>query len=168
MALLLSPIAFIEGVGGPEMVLILVIVLVLFGGQKLPEFARGLGKSIREFKKAASGVEEEFKRALEEDAQKKYTPPAALPASNPPPELMPGTDYHDEHHIDPHHYSHDSHEAGPSSPVTTETPPSTAVTTPATTVTDPAKFEPAKTEAPKAEAPKVEVPPVSPPPEAKP
>ena len=35
------------------------IVLVLFGGQKLPEFARGLGKSIREFKKAAAGVEEE-------------------------------------------------------------------------------------------------------------
>ena len=35
------------------MVLIFVIVLVLFGGQKLPEFARGLGKSIREFKKAA-------------------------------------------------------------------------------------------------------------------
>src|SRR5882757_8787524 len=70
-----SSLAFIEGLGGPEMVLILVIVLVLFGGEKLPDFARGLGKSIREFKKAASGVEEEFKRALEEDEQKKSTPP---------------------------------------------------------------------------------------------
>ena len=71
MALSLSPLAFIEGIGGPEMGLILIIVLVLFGGKKLPEFARGLGKSIREFKKAASGVEQEFKRALDEDEQKK-------------------------------------------------------------------------------------------------
>ena len=49
---------------------IFVIVLMLFGGKKLPEFARGLGKSIREFKKAASGVEEDFKRALDEDEQR--------------------------------------------------------------------------------------------------
>jgi sec-independent protein translocase protein TatA len=61
------PLAFIDGVGGPEMLLILVIVLMLFGGQKLPELARGLGKSMKEFKKAATGVEEEFKRALQED-----------------------------------------------------------------------------------------------------
>ena len=65
MALSLSILAFIEGIGGPEMGLILIIVLVMFGGKKLPEFARGLGKSMREFKKAASGVEQEFKRALE-------------------------------------------------------------------------------------------------------
>lgn len=63
------------------MVLIFVIVLVLFGGQKLPEFARGLGKSIREFKKAAAGVEEEFKRALEEDERKNATPKLAAPAA---------------------------------------------------------------------------------------
>jgi sec-independent protein translocase protein TatA len=61
-------IALIEGLGGSEMVLVFVVVLMLFGGKKLPEFARGLGKSIREFKKAAAGVEDELKRALEEDA----------------------------------------------------------------------------------------------------
>ena len=49
-------LAFIEGLGGMEMLLIFVIVLMLFGGDKLPEFARGLGKTMREFKKAASGV----------------------------------------------------------------------------------------------------------------
>ena len=77
-------LAFIDGLGGPEMVLIFVIVLVLFGGQKLPEFARGLGKSIREFKKAAAGVEEEFKRALEEDERKHATPQlAAAPVASP-------------------------------------------------------------------------------------
>lgn len=59
------------------MVLIFIIVLMLFGGQKLPEFARGLGKTIREFKKAAAGVEEEFKRALDDDERKRIA--AATP-----------------------------------------------------------------------------------------
>lgn len=91
--------AFIDGLGGPEMVLIFVLILVLFGGQKLPEFARGMGKSIREFKKAAAGVEEEFKRALEEDERKKTvpaimppTPVAALP-ENPAPDYAPDHTY---------------------------------------------------------------------------
>jgi len=62
------------------MILILVIVLMLFGGQKLPELARGLGKSMKEFKKAAAGVEEEFKRALNEDEQRKSNLPVITPA----------------------------------------------------------------------------------------
>src|SRR5688572_1907646 len=74
-------LAFIDGLGAPEMMLIFVVILVLFGGQKLPEFARGLGKSIREFKKAAAGVEEEFKRALEEDERKNATPTISNPSS---------------------------------------------------------------------------------------
>ncbi|MDD3179232.1 MAG: twin-arginine translocase TatA/TatE family subunit [Opitutaceae bacterium] len=41
------------GLGGPELVLILVILLLLFGAAKLPALAKGLGQSIREFKKAA-------------------------------------------------------------------------------------------------------------------
>src|SRR5687767_9555991 len=76
-------LAFIDGLGAPEMVLIFVLVLVLFGGQKLPEFARGLGKTMREFKKAAAGVEEEFKRALDEDERKHNTPQLAAPAPDP-------------------------------------------------------------------------------------
>src|SRR3982750_4082105 len=76
-----ASLAFIDGLGTPEMMLIFVIVLVLFGGQKLPEFARGLGKSIREFKKAAAGVEEEFKRALEEDERKNATPKLTAPST---------------------------------------------------------------------------------------
>lgn len=89
MPSLCHSIAFIESLGGPEMVMIFVIVLVLFGGKKLPEFARGMGKSIREFKKAAAGVEEEFKRALEEDEQKSAAAARAL--ESPPPTPTPDT-----------------------------------------------------------------------------
>ncbi|WP_068710863.1 Sec-independent protein translocase subunit TatA/TatB [Cephaloticoccus capnophilus] len=59
-------LAFIEGLGGPELMMILFVVLLLFGGEKLPEFARGLGKTMREFRKAASNVEDEFKRAIDD------------------------------------------------------------------------------------------------------
>ena len=40
-------------IGGPEIIIILVVVLLLFGGRKIPELAKGLGKGIREFRKAA-------------------------------------------------------------------------------------------------------------------
>jgi sec-independent protein translocase protein TatA len=63
-------------VGGPEVMLILFIFLLLFGANKMPEVARGIGKSIREFKKAASGVEEEVRRALEEEPAKPAPKPA--------------------------------------------------------------------------------------------
>jgi sec-independent protein translocase protein TatA len=64
-----SPLAFLD-VGGPEILMILLVALLLFGSQRLPELARNLGKSIREFKKATSGLEEELRRAIE-------TPPPA-------------------------------------------------------------------------------------------
>ncbi|MET0261316.1 MAG: twin-arginine translocase TatA/TatE family subunit [Rariglobus sp.] len=68
MSSTLLTLAFIEGLGGGEMILIFFIILILFGGKRLPELARGLGKSVREFKKATSGVEDEIKRAMEEPA----------------------------------------------------------------------------------------------------
>lgn len=44
------------GLGGPELILIAVVVLLLFGGKKLPELMRGLGKGISEFKNAKDGT----------------------------------------------------------------------------------------------------------------
>ena len=45
---------------------ILLVVLLLFGGDKMPQLAKSLGKSIREFKRAANEVEREIKRAIDE------------------------------------------------------------------------------------------------------
>ncbi len=85
----LSPFALFD-VGGPEVLVIMFIVLLLFGGEKLPQFAKGLGKAIREFKKAASNVEDEIKRAIDEVPEPVKPLPklpvvqASLPAVPPP------------------------------------------------------------------------------------
>ncbi|WP_442589110.1 Sec-independent protein translocase subunit TatA/TatB [Pedobacter sp. AW31-3R] len=50
--------------GGSEIMLILAVVLLLFGGKKLPELARGLGKGIRDFKDASEGVKREIHRNI--------------------------------------------------------------------------------------------------------
>jgi TatA/E family protein of Tat protein translocase len=71
---------FIEGIGGPELMMIMFVILLLFGANKLPELAKGLGKSVREFKKAASGVEEEVRRAMQETEE---PPPKKFPAYPP-------------------------------------------------------------------------------------
>jgi sec-independent protein translocase protein TatA len=47
----------------PEMVMIFIVILLLFGAKKLPELARGLGKSMGEFKKAREEFENEITRA---------------------------------------------------------------------------------------------------------
>jgi len=49
-------------VGGSELFLILLIVLVFFGAKKLPELAKGLGQGIKEFRKAARDVQDEVEK----------------------------------------------------------------------------------------------------------
>jgi len=46
------------GLGAPEIILILLVVLLLFGGRKIPELMKGLGKGVKEFKDASSGASE--------------------------------------------------------------------------------------------------------------
>ena len=57
------PLAFIGSLGGQEIIVIFLIVLLLFGAKKLPELARGIGKSMGEFKKAREDFEKEITRA---------------------------------------------------------------------------------------------------------
>jgi sec-independent protein translocase protein TatA len=51
---------------GPDLAIVLVVALVLFGGKKLPELARGLGSGIREFKDATNGVTDAPKTVVTE------------------------------------------------------------------------------------------------------
>lgn len=53
-------------IGGSEIIVILLLVLVLFGGKKIPELMKGLGKGVKEYKKAMSGVEDEVNNVTEE------------------------------------------------------------------------------------------------------
>ena len=52
--------------GGTEWILIILAVLILFGGRKIPEFMRGLGKGIREFNDAKSNVKKEIEEGMNE------------------------------------------------------------------------------------------------------
>ena len=54
------------GLGYQELLFILVIVLILFGAQRLPDLARSLGASIKEFKKGVTEVKDEHRRGREE------------------------------------------------------------------------------------------------------
>ncbi|MCX6867620.1 MAG: twin-arginine translocase TatA/TatE family subunit [Verrucomicrobia bacterium] len=60
-------------IGMPEMIMIFVVILLLFGAKKLPELARGIGKSMGEFKKARDDFEKEITRA-ETDVRVKDSP----------------------------------------------------------------------------------------------
>lgn len=70
-------IAFIQGIGGPELLVVFLIVLLFFGAKRLPELARGLGKSMKEFKKATQEVQDDFQEAMDTVDPAKPDKPAA-------------------------------------------------------------------------------------------
>ena len=63
------------GLGGWEMVIVVIAILLLFGAKKIPELAKGLGTGIKEFKKATREVTDEIQNASTETTAK-TTPPA--------------------------------------------------------------------------------------------
>ena len=70
--------AIIPGMAGwPEIVLILVLVLILFGPKRLPEIADAMGKSIRKFKSATKSATDEVKREIDEVGRDLNDDPAA-------------------------------------------------------------------------------------------
>lgn len=60
--MLLNTFIFLN-LGGSEVVMILFVVLLLFGANKIPELARGLGKGMREFKDATNGIQREIQES---------------------------------------------------------------------------------------------------------
>ena len=64
--LLIYPLVF----GMWEIVLIVLVILLLFGGKKIPELMKGLGKGVKSFKQGMNEVEKEIKELDEEDSKK--------------------------------------------------------------------------------------------------
>lgn len=54
----MNTLLFIGGLGMPELIFIALIVLLLFGGKKIPELMKGMGKGVRSFKEGLNGVDE--------------------------------------------------------------------------------------------------------------
>ncbi|MDB5136740.1 MAG: twin-arginine translocase TatA/TatE family subunit [Mucilaginibacter sp.] len=84
-----SSVLLFLNIGGPEMILIVFVALLLFGGEKLPEIARGLGKGIRDFKDASEGVKREITNQINsyEDRKAEETAVNATPVPEAPHEL---------------------------------------------------------------------------------
>ena len=76
-------LAFIQNFGTQELILIFLIILLLFGAKRMPELFRSLGKSIKEFKKATSDVQDDIRTAMEAEDEPKKTPKAVDESSKP-------------------------------------------------------------------------------------
>ena len=70
---MLSTLAFIGGLGGWEVLVIVFAILLLFGGRKIPELMRGIGKGVREFNTARASIKEELQHGMKEDDKKTST-----------------------------------------------------------------------------------------------
>ena len=66
----LSVLLFLGGLGLPEILLIALVVLLLFGGKKIPELMKGIGKGVRSFKDGVNGVEDKKEEDKKEDSDK--------------------------------------------------------------------------------------------------
>lgn len=62
----INNLLFLSMPGGTEWVLIILAILILFGGRKIPEFMRGLGRGIREFNDAKTNVKKEIEEGMTE------------------------------------------------------------------------------------------------------
>jgi sec-independent protein translocase protein TatA len=73
----MSLIASLTNLAGPDLIVLLLIILVLFGAKKLPELARGMGQAVKEFQKAKDEFTDELHKAGK-------TEPATTPTAQPP------------------------------------------------------------------------------------
>jgi len=69
-------LAFLQNLSAPELIIIFMIVLLLFGAKRLPGLFKSLGQSVKEFKKATSGIEEDIRTAMDTEDEPVRTPRA--------------------------------------------------------------------------------------------
>lgn len=69
----MNAIVLLIGLGAPEIVVIVLVVLLLFGGRKIPELMKGLGSGIREFNKAKNDVSEQIREGMNDKPKTEKT-----------------------------------------------------------------------------------------------
>ena len=68
----MKSILFLQNIGAPEIIIIALVVLLLFGGKKIPELMKGIGKGVRSFKEGVNNIEKEID-SIDEDVKKAGT-----------------------------------------------------------------------------------------------
>lgn len=64
---MINNILNLMGIGTSEVIIIVFVILLLFGGKKIPELMKGIGKGVRSFKKGMNEIEDEINKPIEED-----------------------------------------------------------------------------------------------------
>jgi sec-independent protein translocase protein TatA len=105
LTLLMHLLASFMNLAGPDLIVILLIILVLFGAKKLPELARGMGQAVKEFQKAKDEFSDELHKAGKSDtetaksevkpaqstvARSENQPPASVTSPQPTEAVRPG------------------------------------------------------------------------------
>ena len=67
----ISQLLFLGSIGMPEVIILALIVLLLFGGKKIPELMKGLGKGVKSFKGGVNGIEKDLNADLDVSADDK-------------------------------------------------------------------------------------------------
>ena len=67
----ISQLLFLGSIGMPEVIILALIVLLLFGGKKIPELMKGLGKGVKSFKDGGNGIEKDLNADLDVSADDK-------------------------------------------------------------------------------------------------
>lgn len=62
----MNTLLFLGNLGTGEIIIIAMVVLLLFGGKKIPELMKGIGKGVKNFKDGVSGIEKDIKEGIEE------------------------------------------------------------------------------------------------------
>jgi len=67
---MLLSVLLIFGLGNPELILIALVVFLLFGGKKIPELMKGLGKGVKSFKEGMQGIDDDINKSDKQDPPK--------------------------------------------------------------------------------------------------
>ena len=67
----MNELLFLGSIGMPELILIALVVLLFFGGKRIPELMKGLGKGVKSFKEGMNGIEEELNKPVEKENSEK-------------------------------------------------------------------------------------------------